>query len=583
MRQQRVGLRLRHFLITAAAVLPFGTAHAQTACMPGSSVVCLEQGTAWASVRETFYSQDQGSQMIPLAWLTAIKAPNGQPFLFDQLQRYGYLVNPYGTNAGLPIGFTVSGPQGSEVAGMTCAACHTRDIQANGTTYRVDGGPALSDFQSFLTDMVDGVGNVLTHDDAWKAFSADVLGSGATAGDITDLRKNVQLWYDRENALKTLGYPAGKVAWGRGRLDAVSMIFNRLTGMDLGTAPSYLIPQNIQLADAQVRYPFLWNAPVQDFTQWPGFAANGNDLLGLSRNLGEVYGVFGIYHPVKSWWRLGGYDFLAGNSANFDGLNALEGMIKQIGAPKWPWKIDENLAKQGEAVWQKPSLDNKSCADCHDQKRGEFRSFNHSTWATPIINVGTDTREWGILGHSAQSGVLKGGQFLWFGQPISAVDSAFGLLGFSVIGSIIQKYTSFSTPASDAASARAASATLPSRFSDLAGAFSSTVRSQQKPTNAYESRVLYGIWAAAPYLHNGSVPTLADLLMTSSERPKSFHMGTAYDTDKVGILADQGGTDVITTTGCEAINSGNSRCGHEYGTEFSPAEKRALLEFMKGL
>ncbi|MGB8900889.1 MAG: hypothetical protein WCC90_17330, partial [Methylocella sp.] len=41
------------------------------------------------------------------------------------------------------------------------------------------------------------------------------------------------------------------------------------------------------------RYPFLWNAARQDKTQWPGFAKNGIDLLGLARNLGEVYGVFG--------------------------------------------------------------------------------------------------------------------------------------------------------------------------------------------------------------------------------------------------------------------------------------------------
>jgi hypothetical protein len=65
--------------------------------------------------------------------------------------------------------------------------------------------------------------------------------------------------------------------WGPSRLDAVAMIFNRLTGLDLGPPPHYLIPDNVRIADAPVRYPSLWNAAIQDLTQWPGFAENGND------------------------------------------------------------------------------------------------------------------------------------------------------------------------------------------------------------------------------------------------------------------------------------------------------------------
>lgn len=65
---------------------------------------------------------------------------------------------------------------------------------------------------------------------------------------------------------------------------------NRLTGPDLGPAPNFLIACDINTADAPVRYRFLRNAPRQDRTRWPGFADNGNDILGLSPNLGEVGG-----------------------------------------------------------------------------------------------------------------------------------------------------------------------------------------------------------------------------------------------------------------------------------------------------
>jgi hypothetical protein len=101
---------------------------------------------------------------------------------------------------------------------------------------------------------------------------------------------------------------------------------------------------------------------------------------------------------------------------------------------------------------------------------------------------------------------------------------------------------------------------------------------------AYESWVMRGIWAAAPYLHNGSVPTLAELLKPAANRTRQFKVGPAYDTVNVGLAAEQtgfGGT--ITTTDCSDLNSGNSNCGHPYGTQLSDAKKKALLEYLKTL
>jgi hypothetical protein len=101
---------------------------------------------------------------------------------------------------------------------------------------------------------------------------------------------------------------------------------------------------------------------------------------------------------------------------------------------------------------------------------------------------------------------------------------------------------------------------------------------------AYESRVLEGIWATAPYLHNGSVPTLADLLKPATERPATFKIGPAYDPVNLGLAIDQTMFNyTMQTTDCSDRNSGNSRCGHEFGTQLSPAEKRALLEYLKVL
>ena len=99
---------------------------------------------------------------------------------------------------------------------------------------------------------------------------------------------------------------------------------------------------------------------------------------------------------------------------------------------------------------------------------------------------------------------------------------------------------------------------------------------------------MQGIWAAAPYLHNGSVPTLADLLEPADKRPKSFEIGPNYDPNgKVGLAADQpkfGHFKLNTTADCrKSRDTGVSVCGHEFGTSLPAADKKALLEYLKTL
>src|ERR1700687_3270708 len=120
--RQRFLLELSICAMLAGQAFLAGQALAEDA-----SLTFADQGTQWTeALRADFYSRDQGSRMIPLAWLQALKQPNGQPFLTDSLARYGYLPNPANSNSTrLPIGFAASGPTGSQTVGMTCSACHT--------------------------------------------------------------------------------------------------------------------------------------------------------------------------------------------------------------------------------------------------------------------------------------------------------------------------------------------------------------------------------------------------------------------------------------------------------------------------
>ena len=109
--------------------------------------------------RNTFYTTGQGSHMMPYAWFKALQRLDiNEPFAADQLQRYGYLANERPNNReGLPVGFVLEGDAASGQLGMTCAACHTGQLeyQKDGVTYalRIDGAPANADAQQFLTDL----------------------------------------------------------------------------------------------------------------------------------------------------------------------------------------------------------------------------------------------------------------------------------------------------------------------------------------------------------------------------------------------------------------------------------------------
>ena len=199
-----------------------------------------------------------------------------------------------------------------------------------------------------------------------------------------------------------------------------------------------------------------------------------------------------------------------------------------------------------------------------------------------------------MLSWTVKTGVLEGARIPFLAEPLKPVDTAFNVLGTSVIGSILQHYVPVLLKADDAqaqkkvgqlgAQAEASSA-FPPETASLIGAFRAPAAVVKgAPSYAYEARVLEGIWAAAPYLHNGSVPTLAELLKPAAERVRSFKIGPAYDLVNVGLAVQQSKFDyTLETTDCSDRNSGNSRCGQEFGTSLSAEEKKALIEYLKTL
>jgi hypothetical protein len=104
-----------------------------------------------------------------------------------------------------------------------------------------------------------------------------------------------------------------------------------------------------------------------------------------------------------------------------------------------------------------------------------------------------------------------------------------------------------------------------------------------RTTNGYVSVPLDGLWLRAPYLHNGSVPSLTDLLEPVAQRPQRFWRGyDVYDRVKTGFVSD--GPDAQRLGSFyDTTLPGNANAGHLYGTTLPPESKRALLEYLKTL
>ncbi|MEM9425183.1 MAG: hypothetical protein AAGA06_00635 [Pseudomonadota bacterium] len=107
-------------------------------------------------------------------------------------------------------------------------------------------------------------------------------------------------------------------------------------------------------------------------------------------------------------------------------------------------------------------------------------------------------------------------------------------------------------------------------------------------TDKYVAPPLTGIWASAPYLHNGSVPTIAELL-SPNERPVTFEVGGhALDFERLGLRHNAGNYPVGYTPFSDPVvfdtrEPGKENTGHAFGASLPPEDKRALIEFLKQL
>lgn len=549
-----------------------------------SRVSYLEQG--WdAQMREAFYYTPQGSRLMPYKWFLALEqADNTEGFSApDNLAGYGYLPPADGPSAlnpdGLPVGFAkgqFDEPGRGQWLGLTCAACHTSDLSYRDRIIRIDGAPALADFGTFLSELAAAVTATRLDQTKFARFAANVLGDTPEPGEARRLSRDFNVYavaMEGQTWMRTPPLPAGP-----GRTDALGQIINTLAVFDLHE------PDNLRPTSAPVSYPFLWYTPRLEWVQWVPIANNP-----IARNAGEALGVFGVTDFTV------GADELFKSSVMFSNLYKLEQWVDDLRPPTWPADIfgpvDTELAAQGAELFR------TNCWGCHNMP--PFRMSPKGKYIVPdkqfieikaikYTSVGTDPQyTLDLISRTTKTGPLKDSLFAvmpligakcgpvtpprgravvpgarYFTATVGAVVKR-GLHDLGLTDKQKMAYSDYRfCPAVEGE-------TTPKPYLPRAD---QAIRLKAGP--------LLGIWATGPFLHNGSVPNIYELLSPPEQRSSVFWVGNReLDTDRLGYVSGEGPGFFRFDTSLP----GNGNGGHAYPKRdpLTPEQRMAVIEFLK--
>ena len=570
-----------------------------------------------------FYNAAQGSRLLPYRWLLHLEQPDVQEAFLTQahLKGIGFLArvaSPDNPDA-LPVGLVKDAAyeDGTEAVGVTCAACHTGLVTHQRTAYVIDGGPTMTDIETFLSRLAQSLQQTASDDQKFTRFAAKVIGNSANQDAQNDLRQALQMIARQRSEYNARNFSNGQRArFGHGRIDAFGAIFNEV-------ATTFLGEENSHPADAPVSFPCLWDAPQHDRVQWNGAAENRRTVLGLvlfgtqevgalGRNTGEVLGVFGHAQINEHELLLPRRYEATANKAN---LMAIENSLKTLWSPQWPESLaplDTGKVARGKILY------NEHCQACHESIS---RDDPQRTVTANISNVRTDSKLLDNFTRRVKTGKLQGRRkTLLSRERFGNEDSAAVVLKHVVERvmlnpiSIAQLRAALENPLAEVNALNPGfDTTVTIRHGDQSvmaavDSFESVdgglrilgsaealkelsaqlgVTQDQEgvleipsavAAAGYKARPLNGIWATAPYLHNGSVRTLAQLLKPAVERERSFHVGsTELDVAAVGFVDDPSFPAFDTSL------AGNGNGGHEHGASLNEQQRVDLIEYLKSL
>lgn len=338
--------------------------------------------------------------------------------------------------------------------------------------------------------------------------------------------KQVSALMDKQDQLRN--FPGGTVG-GPGRVDDFRLARNLVVGnLALGKPPT-----------SPTSYPTLWGT---DRVKWLGWDGNADSTM--QRNIGTALAIGASFDPDSGK-----------SSIPLEDVYRLEVIASKVLPPKWPFGIDGEKAARGALLYQ------KLCAACHVDPDTVPSSGSGAppNWLPDLLYAPAGA-EAGLLssqivGTDPNRAMNFADDMItpkWLPNPVESLG-------------ILQKVLYVNDNIGGWKARR------------LRGDRNETWRATRK----YAGRPLTGTWAAAPYLHNDSVPTLYDLLLPAANRPVTYRRGwRGFDPSKVGY----GGPDPDSVQAAFVFDTrlpGNHNTGHEYGTDLGQGDRWDLLEYLK--
>lgn len=586
-----------------------------------------------------FHHASQGTATLPIPydWLVALETPKSNPWLIffgsedsfmgEYILRLGFIqqektiTNPDALPIGIAKTPSIYFPginRKATAAGFTCAACHTGQLIYENKRYVIDGGPAMTDLGLLTRSLGAALGQTALSskfsifDGRFDRFAKKVLGSN----DNVLTRNNLKKELSATLAHLVKGVDTINVVEGFTRLDALNRIGNQVFSTDT-TAPGNYSP-----IDAPVNYPHIWTTSWFNWVQY-----DGSIMQPLIRNAGEALGVEAYVDTT------GPDDQRFASSVNHHNLVKIEDWLagtdptkeRQFNgllAPEWPKSfpaINSELAAKGKTLYQSlcqgchlpPTHSQEFWLDKHWQtikyvQDGEFKETKQAyldLHIIPLKKIGTDAAQAEVLPNRTVDTTnlnlntevctpapLEGGQIALQFVPLNdSATSNYGLaLGAFVYRTNLQwfKQNYISEPQQEV----------------MEGSRPNCLQVGQ----GYKARPLNGVWATAPFLHNGSIANIYDLLSTQEERPTFIQLGDQhFDPEKLGIvqsrkvlainnkLKDSYKVTPDYVNGLFLLDTrqpGNHNTGHLFddekvrgriGRKLDHEEKMALIEYLK--
>jgi hypothetical protein len=516
-----------------------------------------EQNGLTEADRIAYYQFNYGVEWLPYRLLSNMKR-SAKFGLYDELflvrpERFGLYRNPISASLP-PIGITI-GKNG--MSGVNCPTCHTEIIASNSRYFIVDGANGQFAIDRFIKEMLTSMiftllepgefedlyermeGKVGEEEESDVSLTARSRLEGSlvafNAGEQTDLPREIDAFTSNQSSF---------ASQPRSRFGLYVYMLNRIkffvqqagyAKSQPGTAESGLGRSNPWSSGKNLlankllgkdKYPFHQGGPVSTPSLWGYRDSEGIFLSGVTNSMVERNTIQGVA-------LLSDFNFLTYQTTlSIRKMKEIETFAAKIKPPVWNeslGKINLDSAQHGSFIFS------EKCQYCHQEDIGKRRRYQY-------MDVGTDPQ-------------YHLGQTDFYGKDLfkDAIDPF--LKGVKIM-------------------------MAKNEGIDLAEFEDNRVPSEWHTPlgNVFEARPLKGCWASAPYLHNGSVRTIRELLKPEKEREATFQVGSyRYNTEDLGFENDSVwyGSTIITS------QLGNSAKGHPFGTDLLESEKNDLIEFLK--